>query len=319
MTEKPIQVFFSYSHKDEKFKDMLVKHLSTLKRQGVISGWHDRMIVPGSEWDREIDASLSSAEIILLMVSPDFLASDYCWGVEVQKAMQRHGAGEACVIPVVLRWADWSGEPFAKFQALPKNAKPIASWRDRDEAFYDVVQGMKMTIASLRKTQQKREAELQAAARITLEAEDRKWQVEETRHARSYTFEASKPLLLKLVMGAGIVFGLFAFFLAFKFQLQLPNQSAPAPSQMAAEDFFKRGAGKREKGDKHGAIEDYNQVIKLKSDAADAYYNRGLIYKEQGENQSALSDFQKAADLYQQQDNSIMYQTALNQLKELQP
>ncbi|MCY7278792.1 MAG: toll/interleukin-1 receptor domain-containing protein [Phormidesmis sp. CAN_BIN44] len=102
MSEEPIKVFFSYSHRDEEFKDELVKHLSVLRRRGVISGWHDRMIAPGSEWDREIDSYLSSADIILLMVSPDFLSSEYCWGVEIQKAMQRHEAGEACVIPVVL-------------------------------------------------------------------------------------------------------------------------------------------------------------------------------------------------------------------------
>ncbi|MGG6268502.1 TIR domain-containing protein [Leptolyngbya sp. AN03gr2] len=149
MTEEPIKVFFSYSHRDEELKDELVKHLSILRRQGVITEWHDRMIMPGSEWSREIDASLNSADIILLMVSSDFLASDYCWGVEIEKALQRHESGEAYVIPVILRPVVWQDAPFAKLQALPKNAKPITKWKDQDEAFFDVVRGIQIAIETL--------------------------------------------------------------------------------------------------------------------------------------------------------------------------
>ncbi|BAS57009.1 transmembrane receptor activity [Leptolyngbya boryana IAM M-101] len=107
------------------------------------------MITPGSEWSREIDASLSSADIILLMVSSDFLASDYCWGIEIEKALQRHESGEACVIPVILRHANWQGAPFAQLQALPKNARPITSWSNQDDAFFDVIQGIRITIKTL--------------------------------------------------------------------------------------------------------------------------------------------------------------------------
>ena len=177
MSEAAINVFFSYSHQDEEFKDELVKHLSILQRQGVILGWHDRMIAPGSEWDREINAHLSSADIILLMISSDFLASSYCWGVEVQKALQRHEAGEACVIPVVLRRVLWQVAPFAKLQALPKNAEPIANWANRDDAFYNVSVGIDAAAKTLNETRkQRQDQEQQAKERARLEAEARKQQ-----------------------------------------------------------------------------------------------------------------------------------------------
>ncbi|MER3434968.1 MAG: hypothetical protein C4288_16505, partial [Leptolyngbya sp. ERB_1_1] len=177
MTEAAIKVFFSYLHRDEEFKDELEKHLSILQHQGVISGWHDRMIMPGSEWDREIDEQLSTADIILLMVSSDFLASKYCWGVEVKKALQRHEAGDACVIPVVLRRVVWQGAPFAKLQALPKNAELIANWNNRDDAFYDVATGISIAAQKLREAQRRRqEGERQAAEKVRLEAEARQRQ-----------------------------------------------------------------------------------------------------------------------------------------------
>ena len=193
MTEEPIKVFFSYSHRDEEFKDELVKHLSILRRQGVISEWHDRMIKPGSDWNQEIDDHLSGADIILLLVSPDFLHSDYCWGVEVQKSMQRDAAGEACVIPVVVRRVAWQGAPFAKLQALPKNAEPIASWSNRDDAFYDVVQGINAAIADLRKARkQRQEAERQAQERARLEAEQQRQQEEERQAQERARVEAEE-------------------------------------------------------------------------------------------------------------------------------
>lgn len=85
-----VEIFYSYSHKDEKLRDRLEKHLSILKREGVISGWHDRKITGGKEWAGQIDEHLNSAHIILLLVSADFVASDYCYDVEVKRAMERH-------------------------------------------------------------------------------------------------------------------------------------------------------------------------------------------------------------------------------------
>jgi len=149
------EIFFSYCHRDEDLMKELVKHLSILKRQGIVRDWHDRQIIAGSEWEGQIDEHLNSAQVILLLVSSDFLASDYCWGVETQKAMQRHEAGEACVIPVILRPVDWQGAPFGMLQSLPKDTRPITSWTNRDEAFLDVAQGIRKAIEQMKLSQPK--------------------------------------------------------------------------------------------------------------------------------------------------------------------
>ncbi|HEX8181438.1 MAG TPA: tetratricopeptide repeat protein [Pyrinomonadaceae bacterium] len=144
-----LEVFYSYSHKDEKLRDKLEEHLAQLKRDGVIKGWHDRKIGGGREWAGEIDEHLESADIILLLVSPSFLASDYCNDVEVRQAMKRHEANEARVIPIILRPCDWTTAPFSKLQGLPKDAKPITRWLNRDEAFLDVAKGIRATAKEL--------------------------------------------------------------------------------------------------------------------------------------------------------------------------
>lgn len=147
----PIKVFISYAHRDEDFRLELNDHLSNLQRQGLIAGWHDRQIVPGQEWADQIDQALNEAQIILLLVSARFLASDYCHDKEMSRAIERHNAKEAVVIPIILSACDWQGTPFSKLQALPKDAKPIKSWNDRDEAWLDVVRGLRKVIENLRR------------------------------------------------------------------------------------------------------------------------------------------------------------------------
>jgi hypothetical protein len=146
---KAVEVFYSYSHKDEELRDDLEKHLSILKRQGVITGWHDRRIGAGREWEGEIDRHLNTAGVILLLISADFLASDYSYDVELKRAMERHETGEARVIPVILRAVDWKGAPFGVLQALPKDGEPVTSWPNRDEAFADVGRGVRLAVEGL--------------------------------------------------------------------------------------------------------------------------------------------------------------------------
>ena len=146
---EPIEIFYSYAHKDELLRNKLEIHLSTLKRQGLIAGWHDRDINAGTEWKLEIDEHLNTAHVILLLVSPDFLASDYCYDIEMTRAMQRHQAGEAQVIPIILRPTDWQTAPFSKLQALPTNARPVTEWPNRDKAFLDVASGIRKALAEL--------------------------------------------------------------------------------------------------------------------------------------------------------------------------
>lgn len=141
---QPIQIFVSYSHQDEALHNELAKHLTPLEREGVIQRWHDRQLTAGAEFGDEIDASLNRADIILLLVSPDFIASEYCWGKEMKRAMERHEAGEARVIPVILRPVDWHKMPFGKLLALPKDGKAVTNWSDLDTALLDVAKGVRL-------------------------------------------------------------------------------------------------------------------------------------------------------------------------------
>jgi hypothetical protein len=138
----PLEIFFSYSHRDEKMRSRLEAHLSSLKREHLISGWHDRKIKPGTEWKGQIDAHLDSSQIILLLISADFLASDYCYDVEMDRALARHDAGEARVIPIILRPCDWPWSRFGKLQALPRDGKPVSDWSTQDQAFNEVARGI---------------------------------------------------------------------------------------------------------------------------------------------------------------------------------
>ncbi len=145
----PIKVFYSYAHEDEALRKTLETHLSTLKRQSVVQEWHDRCIAPGQEWAKAIDQNLESADLILLLVSADFLASDYCHEVELRRAMERHETGEARVIPVILRAVDWTGALFGKLRCLPTDARPVTSWPNQDEAFADIAQGIRQAVAEI--------------------------------------------------------------------------------------------------------------------------------------------------------------------------
>jgi hypothetical protein len=136
-------VFFSYSHEDEGHRDQLEKQLAMLKRQGVIETWHDRRIGPGRDFVRAIDERINKDQIILLLVSADFLASDYCYDIEMKRAMERHHAGDAVVIPVILRACEWNHAPFGNLNATPRDGKPIKQWPDIDEAFLQVAKAVR--------------------------------------------------------------------------------------------------------------------------------------------------------------------------------
>jgi hypothetical protein len=142
-------VFFSYSHKDEGLRNELETHLAMLKREGVISAWHDRRLVAGDEINSRIASELDQADIILLLVSPDFLASDYCYGIEVARALERHAAGEARVIPIILRPCDWKRAPFGKLLAAPTDGRPVTKCPDRDDAFLDITNAIRAAAISM--------------------------------------------------------------------------------------------------------------------------------------------------------------------------
>lgn len=147
--EKPISIFFSYCDKDQRLKDRLETQLSLLKQQGLISSWCNRKIVAGEDRSEETNSHLEDAQIILLLISPDFIASDYCYGVEMKKAMERHESGHSFVIPIILRPVTWEDTPFQKLQVLPTSKKPVTRWRNLDEAFLNVANGIRNAIESL--------------------------------------------------------------------------------------------------------------------------------------------------------------------------
>lgn len=144
-----VSVFMSYSHVDEALRDQLEKHLSTLKRDGVIDIWHDRRIVAGEELDHAIGDALESAQVVLLLVSSDFLASDYCHDREMMRAMERQQTGDTCVLPVILRHCDWKSAPFGKLRATPTDGKPVVKWPDIDEAFLSVVDDIRRAVEAM--------------------------------------------------------------------------------------------------------------------------------------------------------------------------
>jgi hypothetical protein len=123
--------------------------LSLLKRENVIAEWSDRQILPEKDWVVEIDDHLNSSQVILLLVSVDFIASDYCFGKEMTRAIESHQSGEAKVIPIILRSCQWQTAPFGRLQALPRGAKPVTSWFNRDEAFTSVAQGIRLACKEL--------------------------------------------------------------------------------------------------------------------------------------------------------------------------
>ncbi len=152
---KQIEIFFSYTHADETWREKIEVFLSTLKRERLIRTWHDRNILAGDEWASQIKAHLDVAPIILLLVSQNFIDSDYCWSVELKEAMKLHNASKARVIPIIIRPCDWKSTPkstpFTKLQALPKDGKPIVTWSNEDEALLDVARGIRRVVDDLKK------------------------------------------------------------------------------------------------------------------------------------------------------------------------
>jgi hypothetical protein len=131
-------------------REQLDRHLASLKREGLIDVWHDRRIPPGAEWKGQIHQNLETAELILLLVSADFLPSDYCTDIEARRALQRHAAGQARVIPVILRPCDWHNSEIGKLEALPTDGRPVTSqdW-DLDAALTAVAQGIRRAVKEL--------------------------------------------------------------------------------------------------------------------------------------------------------------------------
>jgi len=148
-SRQEIKLFYCYAHEDKTLRDELQVSLAGLRRQYQLANWYDREILPGEKWEEAIDKHLSTADVILLLISPHFVDSDYCYGKEMQQALERHHAGNCCVIPILLRPTYWEETPFSTIQMLPTDARPVTSWSDRYEAFHDVAKGISAAIKAL--------------------------------------------------------------------------------------------------------------------------------------------------------------------------
>jgi CHASE2 domain-containing sensor protein len=177
MSQTAVEIFISYAHEDEALRDELAKHLRLLERQGVIKAWHDRKITAGEERKSAIDSHLESAKIILLLISADFLASDYCYDTELKRALERHDCKEARVIPVILRPVDWHGSDLEKLDTLPTRRIAITSWPNQDEAFKDVVEGLRKAIDSLTIPTFNPLLGDQSTPEITIDKANRRWSI----------------------------------------------------------------------------------------------------------------------------------------------
>ncbi len=149
--KETVSVVFSYSHKDEKLRDQLAAHLKILERNNVISSWYDRKIPPGDEWKNAIDTNFQRADVILLLISRNFISSDNCYEIEMKGALERHEKGEAKVIPVIVRPCSWQKTPLSKLEALPKNGKPVMKWTNRDDAWLNVEEGIEKAAEEMRR------------------------------------------------------------------------------------------------------------------------------------------------------------------------
>ena len=146
-----VKIFYSYAHEDKGYRETLEKHLSPLRQLELVTEWSDRNINAGKEWAKEIDSNINTADIILLLISPDFMYSDYCHSIEMKRALERHENGTARVIPIILRHGDYEGAAFNHLQALPTGKIPVAhrKWSNRDEAFADIAQGIRNVVKEL--------------------------------------------------------------------------------------------------------------------------------------------------------------------------
>ncbi len=148
----PVKVFISYARKDEAYKNELQKWLKPYVKNQLIETWDDSYIEPGQEWDITIKEALKSAEVALFLISPDFMASDYIRRVEIKNAaLERYQQDTVKIVPIIIRPADFSYLELQKFQALPRNAKPISSYDDRDAAWLEVTQNLRVLFEGLQK------------------------------------------------------------------------------------------------------------------------------------------------------------------------
>ncbi len=262
---KAITIFYCYAREDKTLRDELDKHLTPLRRSGLITSWYDREVNPGQEWEKEIDAHLNTAHIVLLLVSPDFVDSDYCYGKEMIRALERHDAGDARVIPILMRSVYWEKAPFSKLQMLPANAKPVSRWPDRDDALEDVARGIYKAVKEV-------VAQLERASSQPPET---------TQKTKEQWFGEGTMLVISERYGEALV--------AFEQAIRLD------PDYVVAYN----GKGNALWGLQlySQALDAYQQATHLDPNYAAAYYNKGFAFERLGKKREAQQAYNRAREL----------------------
>jgi tetratricopeptide (TPR) repeat protein len=284
---RPLRIFCSYSRKDEEYANDLRDSLRGLERQGLIEWWHDREIVPGWEWEEAIDKHLRTADIVLLVVSRAFMASDYVYEREIGVAVERHDRGEARVIPVIVRPADWEWASFGKLQALPKDAKPITRWPDPDDAWLDVVQGVRRAVGEL--LVERRELAVKERYREAVEDvwTDHKVSSEEAERLD----ELAGELGVRTDTAADIEREVMG-----EIKEELVRREEPSNNQKAAL-LCKQGLQYLDDKEWTQALQAFDKVCQLQPDFAEAWNNKGLALRNLGRSREALEAYEKAISL----------------------
>lgn len=148
---RSLKLMFCYAHENSRQRNEVDKRLATMKRRGLVRVWHDRRITAGRDWVGQIDQYLNGSDLILLLVSAEFIASDYCFDVEMARAIERHRTGEARVIPIILRQCDWKETPLRELLALPTDGIPVDQWPRSNDAYHDIALGIRRTVDELRR------------------------------------------------------------------------------------------------------------------------------------------------------------------------
>jgi tetratricopeptide (TPR) repeat protein len=243
--KKPLKLFYCYAHEDKALRNTLDSHLSALKRQKLIEIWYDGEISAGTEWEREINKHLSTADIVLLLVSAAFLASDYCYSKEMERALQRHEEGTARVVPIILRPVDWEDAPFSKLQILPTEAKPVTRWITPDDAYEDIAKKLRVVVKNLQ------------ASRKTINDENVAKPLKSLRLPPR--LQTAKQGLLAIGMNV----------------LNNLNRYWMVPLQTHANIYNDKGVDLNNYGQYKEALEAYEQAIRIDPNHAFAYNNKG--------------------------------------------